>query len=130
MQHNEYELQKSVARYLCYQYPDVVFLSDTIASIKLTPSQANRNKLIQKNEFKCPDLLILEPTERYFGLFIELKIDSPFKKDGTIKASQNDHLLKQYESLLNLKSKGYYAAFSWSFDMTKELIDNYFNDKL
>ena len=130
MQHLEYELQKSVARYLCYQYPDVVFLSDTIASLRLTPQQAKRNELIQKNRFKCPDILILEPTDKYFGLFIELKIETPFKKDGTIKASQKDHLVNQYESLLNLKSKGYYACFSWGFDMTKQIIDDYMNDKL
>jgi hypothetical protein len=128
MKHEEYELQKSVARYLSYQYPDVEFMSDTIASIKLTKTQAGRNKVIQKNGFKTPDLLIFEPRKGYCGLFIELKIESPFKKDGTIKASQKDHLLLQYECLQKLSSKGYVAVFSWGFDMTKEIIDKYLND--
>jgi hypothetical protein len=128
MKHEEYELQKSVARYLSYQYPDVDFLSDTIASVKLTERQAGRNKLVQKNGFKCPDVLILEPRKGFCGLFIELKIDTPFKKDGTIKASSKDHLKLQHECLQKLSSKGYCAEFSWGFDMTKKIIDEYFND--
>ena len=128
MKHEEYELQKSVARYLSYQYPDVDFLSDTIASVKLTERQAGRNKLVQKNGFKCPDVLILEPRKGFCGLFIELKIDTPFKKDGTIKASSKDHLKLQHECLLKLSLKGYKAEFSWSFDMTKKIIDEYLNE--
>lgn len=120
MKHEEYELQKSVARYLSYQYPDVDFLSDTIASVKLTERQAGRNKLVQKHGFKCPDVLILEPRKGYCGLFIELKIETPFKKDGTIKASSKDHLKLQQECLQKLSSKGYFCVFSWSFDMTKK----------
>ncbi len=125
MKHEEYELQKSVARYLSYQYPDVDFLSDTIASVKLTERQAGRNKLVQKNGFKCPDVLILEPRKNYCGLFIELKTETPFKKDGTIKASQKDHLKLQEECLQKLTSKGYFCCFSWSLDMTKKIIDDY-----
>lgn len=128
MKHEEYELQKSVARYLSYQYPDVDFLSDTIASVKLTERQAGRNKLVQKNGFKCPDLLILEPRNGFCGLFIELKIETPFKKDGTIKASSKDHLKLQHECLQKLSAKGYCAKFSWGFDMTKKIIDEYLND--
>lgn len=128
MKHEEYELQKAVARYLSYQYPDVFFMSDTIASVKLTERQAERNKLIQKNDFKCPDLLILEPKKGFCGLFIELKIETPFKKDGSIKASQKDHLENQHECLQKLSEKGYNSVFSWGFDMTKKIIDEYLND--
>ena len=127
MKHEEYELQKSVARYLSYQYPDIDFSSDTIASVKLTERQASRNKLVQKNGFKMPDVLIFEPRNNFCGLFIELKIETPFKKDGTIKASSKDHLKLQHECLLKLTEKGYKAEFSWSFDMTKQIIDEYLN---
>jgi glycerophosphoryl diester phosphodiesterase len=121
----EYELQVALCNYLSYQYKDLLFLSDTIASLKLTPSQANRNKKIQKSGFSCPDLLILEPRNGYCGLFIELKIETPFKKNGEIKASTNDHLKNQLEAINKLNEKGYFACFSWGFDMTKEIIDNY-----
>ena len=121
----EYELQSAICRYLSYQYEEILFLSDTIASLKLTPSQANRNKKIQKFGFSCPDLLILEPRNGYNGLFIELKVETPFKKNGEIKASKDDHLKNQLEAINKLKEKGYMAIFSWDFDMTKDIIDNY-----
>jgi len=127
-QQPEYELQVAVSRYLSYQYPDVFFMSDTVASIKLTQAQASRNKKIQKNGFKTPDLLIFEPRKGYSGLFIELKIETPYKKNGEIKASKDDHLKNQLESIVRLKEKGYFACFSWGFDMTKDIIDNYFKD--
>ena len=121
----EFELQSAVCRYLSYQYGEILFLSDTIASLKLTHAQASRNKKIQKSGFSCPDLLILEPRNGYSGLFIELKVETPFKKDGQIKASKDDHLKNQLEAINKLKEKGYMAVFSWNFDMTKDIIDNY-----
>lgn len=121
----EFELQSAICRYLSYQFPQVLYLSDTIASLKLTPAQANRNKKIQKNGFSCPDLLILEPRNGYCGLFIELKIETPFKKNGEIKASKDDHLKNQLEAINKLNEKGYKSVFSWNFDMTKEIIDDY-----
>ena len=127
MKHLEYDLQVAVCRYLSYQYADILFTSDTIANLKLTQTQASRNKKIQKNGFKCPDILILEPRNNFSGLFIELKLETPFKKDGQIKASANDHLKGQLETIEKLNAKGYFCCFSWSFDMTKEIIDNYLN---
>jgi hypothetical protein len=121
----EFELQSAICRYLSYQYSEVLFLSDTIASLKLTPAQANRNKKIQKFGFSCPDLLILEPRNGYNGLFIELKVETPFKKNGEIKASKDDHLKNQLEAINKLNEKGYMVVFSWGFDMTKDIIDNY-----
>ena len=121
----EYDLQVAVCRYLSYQYQEVFFISDTIASLRLTPAQANRNKKIQKLGFSCPDVLILEQRKEYSGLFIEWKIETPFKKNGEIKASKDDHLKNQLQAITKLQEKGYYACFSWGFEMTKEIIDNY-----
>lgn len=124
MKHPEFELQKEVCKYLNLQYPNVLYLSDTIANVKLTPQQAGRNKLIQKQFFKCPDLLILEPNKYgYSGLFIELKIKSPFKKNGEV--FQDDHLKGQEKTILELNQKGYCATFCTGFDEAKNVIDNY-----
>lgn len=125
MKHLEYDLQVAVSKYISYQYPDVNFMSDTIANLKLTKEQANRNKKIQKSGFCTPDLLILEPRNGFSGLFIELKIKTPFKQNGEIKASQHNRLENQLNTINKLKIKGYFCCFSWSFDMTKEIIDNY-----
>jgi hypothetical protein len=122
----EYQLQKQVCAYLNAQYPNVMYLSDTIASCKLTILQAVRNKAIQKDGFKCPDLIILEPKGDYHGLMIELKIETPFKKDGKIYS--NEHLIGQQKTITNLINKGYFATFSVGFDEAKKIIDNYMKD--
>ena len=69
----EFELHASVARYISLAYKDVLFLSDTIASVRLTGQQAGRNSKIQKKGFKCPDILILETRGEFHGLFLELR---------------------------------------------------------
>ena len=126
MQHKEYDLQKQVCKYLEYQYPKVLFLSDTIASVKLTKPQQVRNKAIQKKGFKCPDLIIFEPNDKYIGLFIELKIETPYKKDGKTLL-KNEHIEGQRDTMLQLMSRGYFCSFAWTFEQTKGIIDNYLN---
>ncbi len=123
MRHQEYELQKAICHYLSLQYGNVLYLSDTVASVKLTLPQAARNKAIQKHGFKCPDLIILEPRGKYSGLFLELKIETPFKKDGGVKS--NDHIKGQWKTIQDLKDRGYDAYFVWSFEMAKQVIDQY-----
>ena len=132
MNHSEYHLQKSICQYLRAQYPKVMFLSDTVANVSLTIPQQVRNKAIQNSDFKCPDLLIFKPKfifyddpTYYHGLFLELKTESPFRKDGKIKASQNDHLKLQQETLFKLSLLGYKAEFAWSFDMAINIINEY-----
>jgi len=119
----EYELQKSICKWLDYQYPKALYLSDTIASIKLTIPQQVRNKAIQKNGFKTPDLIILEPNGIYNGLFIELKVKTPFKLNGELL--KDEHLEAQHKTLNDLLQKGYFACFSWGFEMTTEIITEY-----
>lgn len=123
----EFELQKAICRWLNVQYPKVLFLSDTIASVKLTIPQQKRNSLIQKKGFKTPDLLIFEPNKDYKGLFIELKVKSPFKKDGTLL--KDEHLENQQKTINELKQKGYYACFSWSLEMTLDIVNRYMSNK-
>jgi len=127
MKHQEYILQKAVCRFLELQYPNVLFLSDTIGNVKLTESQASRNKSIQKKDFKCPDLLILEPNKFYKGLFIELKIKSPYKLNGEL--FKNEHLEAQKLSMEQLTDKGYLCFFKWEFDDIKELINWYMKNR-
>ena len=119
----EFELQKQVCKYLSLQYRDILFLSDTIAILMLTGAQKGRNGSIQKKGFHCPDLLILEPRKGYSGLMIELKVKSPYKKDGSLR--KDEHLENQQKSIDKLQEKGYKSLFSWSLNQTKEIIDNY-----
>jgi hypothetical protein len=127
-QQPEYDLQKGVCKFLSLQYPKVLYLSDTIASLRLTIPQQVRNKAIQKSGFHCPDLLILQPNDTYKGLFIELKVLTPFKKDGELKAS--DHLLAQWNTIQDLNQLGYFACFSWGLEMTINIINLYIKNQI
>ena len=122
----EFILQKQICKWITMQYPEINFSSDTIASVRLTMPQAVRNALIQKKGFKQPDLCIYEPNKTYHGLFIELKIKSPFKKNGQLLKCE--HLEGQQKTIQELKERGYYACFSWSFEMTLEIINKYFEN--
>lgn len=130
MNHHEYDLQKSICKYLDLQYPQVLYMSDTIASCKLTMQQATRNKAIQKDGFNCPDLIIFKPKENavgqvmYSGLFIELKIESPYLKDG-LNLKSDKHIQGQAQTMNKLYAEGYSCHFAWSFDQAKKIIDNY-----
>jgi hypothetical protein len=142
MTHSEFNLQSQICHYLNVKYPNLYFLSDTIASLKLTKTQAQRNSKIQKRGFKCPDLVIYEPVGKYHGLFIELKVVSPYTQKGELKKQKvtikkgttivgtYDHLEEQEKSMQVLRSKGYYATFSWGFDKTIKLIDDYLSNNL
>jgi len=122
----EFALQKQVAQYLRLQYPNVFFLSDTVASVKLTIPQQVRNKSIQCPTFSCPDLIIFKPNGTYHGLFIELKAETPYKKDGLLKKS--DHLEAQQATLATLNALRYKAVFGWEFEQIRQIIDEYLKD--
>lgn len=127
MKHSEFELQKAVCNYLKYKYPSVLFDSDTIANVKLTAPQQARNKAIQKEGFKRPDICIYYPTKDFAGLFIELKIESPYRKDGRLKSGE--HLAGQFYTMQQLSQLGYYCTFAWSLEQCIEIIDNYLQQK-
>lgn len=118
----EYELQKAVCQYLELQYPDVLFVSTGIP-FNLRPQQGARIKAINKNGFKCPDLIIFEARRGYHGLLIELKVKDILKKDGNLL--KNKHVEAQQKSLYALESKQFCARFEVGFDDAKHTIDWY-----
>ncbi|SIR24426.1 hypothetical protein SAMN05421682_11598 [Chryseobacterium indoltheticum] len=124
----EFELQKCVCSYLRAAHPSILFMSDTIASLKLTKWQAVRNSQIQKPGFKTPDVLVFCPKGKYSGLFIELKTESPYKLNGGLKS--NAHIQEQFKTIEKLRELGYYADFAWNFKDIVSLINRYLNEKL
>jgi len=123
----EYELQKQVCKYLDFQYPKVLFMTDSIAAVKLTIPQQMRNKAVQKQGFKCPDLIIFQPSKYFNGMFLELKVKSPYKSDG-FTLLKNEHIEEQAKTMDKLKKLGYFCKFVWTFEYAKGLIDNYMAD--
>ena len=130
----EKQLHKQICDYIHLQYPKVIFNTD-MSGLKLSIGEAVRaKKLRSSNGF--PDIQILETREingcvmfegqlckafHFCGLFLEIKIASPFKKNNTVfsKYKHQDEMHKE------LRKRGYLAVFVWSFEMAKEIIDKY-----
>lgn len=117
-------IQQQVADYLRMQYPNVIFHSDFGSGIKLTMGQAVKQKRLNGGLRAWPDMFIAEPTDKYSGLFIELKKDGArIKKQSGDWASE--HIAEQADMLCKLQHRGYKADFAIGFENAKEVIDNY-----
>ena len=114
----------AIATYIRLTYPSVIFTSD---SSGLRLPQGLRNVVVaQRSKGKIPDMIILQPQDKYHGLILEIKSEesSPFsKKDG--KLLMNKHVVEQAETLRRLRSVGYKAEFAVGFDGAKRIIDQY-----
>lgn len=127
MKKEEEILSFQLSKYLQLQHPNILFHYDFGSGMKMTMGQAIRQKRLNPYRGWC-DLFIAQPTIKYSGLFIELKKETPFKINGEIKT--NDHLKEQKQMIDNLNRLGYYACFSWDFEQTVKLINNYINNNL
>lgn len=117
----EEKLHNQIAAYLRNQYPKVIFQSDA-SGVKMPIGLATKFAKLKSGR-GIPDLFIAEPRNGYHGLYIELKVESPYKLDGGLK--KNEHLQEQSEILKRLNYKGYKAVFGVGFDETKNIIDDY-----
>ncbi len=130
----EDQLQQAVCDYIKIKHPNVIFKSD-LSGIKLTIGQAVKVSKSRSSAGFC-DLDILEPRGIYNGLFIEFKIETPFKKDGSIKQLTRtrvvkgvklkyNHLQEQVDMIQRLKDRGYKALFVWNYEDAICAIDKY-----
>ena len=117
----EESLQIAVCNYIRLQYPNVIFTSEA-SGLKLTIGQAVKAKKLRSSR-GLPDLIILEVNHGFCGMCIELKNETPFKRNGDLKSSP--HLQEQYFVLQQLNAQGYNAQFGIGFDHTKAIIDQY-----
>ena len=118
----EDRLSQQIATYLNVQYPNVIYHFDVGSGGTSSIGMAMRNKRLNK-WLGYPDLFIAKRKHMFCGLFIEIKVDSIFKKDGSMKKS--DHLTKQRAILNLLRSEGYETMFGCGFDQIKQIIDDY-----
>lgn len=120
----EAELRRMLARWLQYQYPNVIYRFDLAADLKLTMGQARKHKELHPKR-GYPDLFIAEPRGKYHGMYVELKADgnSPYKRNGELKKSE--HLQEQSDFIHSLKQRDYFAVFATGFDEATTLISQY-----
>ena len=121
---SEHDLYTMLADYLRYNYKDIIWRFDLAADLKLTIGQARKHKRLQQHR-GYPDLFIAEPRGKYHGAYIELKKAGTriFKKNGTLVA--DEHIREQFDTLEQLRRKGYVAEFACGFDEAKRIIDEY-----
>lgn len=117
----EESIHQAVCKYIKSQYPDCIFSSES-GGIRLTMGQAIKAKSL-RSESKLPDLLIMEARGGYCGLFIEIKKDSVWLRDGSL--SKDKHIQAQAAVLDRLKKKRYYAVFGCGLELTMSIIDRY-----
>jgi len=122
---SESHLQSQVCQWLRIQYPDVIFTSEASGQ-RLTIGQAKKAKTLRSGN-GLPDLIILEPRGIFHGLMLELKVKSPYKKNGELLA--DPHLDEQLKTLLRLMNKGYFSRFAIGFEMAKKYIELYMKIK-
>ena len=119
----EEKLQIAIAKYIRYQYPNVIFTSES-SGIRVNMGTAIKMKA-QRSKHKLPDLMIFQSNTFHCGLFIEMKKDHKelYKIDGSLRKSE--HVEEQAKTLKLLTEQGYKALFGCGFDECKQIIDDY-----
>ncbi len=158
MKISEEQLHEQICIYIASQYPNVIFNTD-LSGIKLSDGQKSKIKPLRSGR-GFPDIMILETalygsgeletTDKqkhrvnvfhFCGLYLEVKRETPYKKDNTlkkqktyiykkirgrkIKIGEYDHLQEQNEIHKRLRKRGYMALFVWDFEQAKRVIDDY-----
>lgn len=109
-------VQASLIKYLKYQYPTLLYCASA-GGLKTTFSQAKKMKATGYVK-GFPDLLVLETTDKYHGLFIELKTEK-----GVLSKEQKWWLQE-------LRKRNYLAECCYGFDHAKRVIDLYMSGKI
>lgn len=120
---SEMSEHRALCKYIKYQYPKVVFLSDASGLFKSNPITQSMWKIL-KSSRGIPDLILLEPMKGFHGMALELKKTNSTitKKDGSWKS---DHIKEQFNCLQQLRNKGYFATWGLGLMDAKKKVDDY-----
>lgn len=132
---SEQQLHKQICDYLLLQYPKVLFNTD-MSGVKLPKGLAVKASKLRSHK-GMPDIQIFESSGKmvvkydsidlvvfqFSGLFLEVKKETPYKKNGELKS--DEHLKEQDNLHKLLRKQGYFVSFVWTFEMAKKIIDDY-----
>lgn len=120
----EKDIQVLICNYIKTKYPNVIFRSDFSSGMRMSIGMARRHKALQSSR-AFPDLFILEPRKGFSGMFLELKSKDNvvFKADGELR--KNKHHEEQYNMLMELENRGFYAVFGQGYKDAIIKIDQY-----
>ncbi len=129
----EENIQLAFCKHVKKEYPSVIFTCDFASGMKLPIFIAGKHKLMRSSR-AMPDFSADEPNSLYHGFRLELKIDSVYTKKGELKkqlktikktGEKYDHLKEQWEMILKLRERGYYADFGQGLEDCKKKFDDY-----
>ncbi len=122
----EESIQKTLCQYIKLKWPGVWFRCD-LGGLRIPIGQAVKVK-------KCsfgrgfPDFFLPLRTERYNGLFIEIKksFNEVYTQKGVLR--NNEHLREQLQCLEYLQGQGFKTKFGYGLDDCILTIDEYMKD--
>lgn len=128
---SEEVLQIKCSDWINARYPELskLYFFNSFQGMRLTFGQIAKAKKTGGLKKGLPDFIFLKNNGSYSGLFIELKKESPFTKDGSLK-KDDGHLELQRDVLHQLGMEGHYACFVWSLEQFKTLVTKYMENQL
>jgi len=128
MKYKEDDLQKAVAKYL-----DLMgLLWFHPANERKTKPQAGRRLKLKGVKSGVPDCLIFNPSKRFSGLAIELKIEKEngLKKNGEPrKATRSQMTDNQKAWFLNLQDKNWKCVLCYNLDQVVKVVQDYLKEE-
>lgn len=130
--YSEESLQIQCNDWINAKYPELekLFFFNSFQGMKLNFGQIAKAKKTGGLKKGLPDFIFLKNNGKFSGLFIELKKESPFLKDGKTLRADDGHLQLQQDVISQLLIEGHYACFVWSLDQFKNIVTNYMECKL
>lgn len=112
----EVELQNLVVTYL--EHSNLLFTC-TLGGVFLGRNNYKQKAIVKRHYKKgVPDILIFEPTKKYNGLMIELKV------------GYNKPTKEQKEWIAKLNVRGYKAVICYTLEQVIQIIKEYKNETL
>lgn len=125
IQQRERVVQQTLCDYIRREYPDVIFASDTAASLKLPKALAVRQARYKNPSKGYPDLFIAARRGKFNGCFMELKAEGEriFLQKGGL--SQDKDVQRQNKVLERLREQGFCAEFVIGYEQCQAFVDWY-----
>lgn len=122
----EQVVQLALCQHTRREYPDAIFTCDFAAGLKLPPWLAKLRAAMSSGR-GYPDYTLDVKRGDFAGLRLELKAEGEvvYKRDGTVRASKNDRLQIQHDTLEQLRKEGYCAEFAIGLDQATGILDWY-----
>ena len=119
----EKSFHQEICEHLDLKYPSVIYSVDP-SGIRLSNfGTINEVKKKRCKNWKNLDLPIYFPNNKYHGLFLEVKKETPYLINGEL--SKDKTIREQQKTIEEFIRLGYYATFVWELQQAQNIIDKY-----